>query len=124
MTAFMSARASLYASGLVPRTRSSLPDPRLLSGLLRAIAALRALDRAKSHAGANSDRKVCQLLRRLLWRPAFLQKVCPVPSLFRFLTILAVLGALAYGIMFALVTFVSPEPREMTQTISPTKLNK
>jgi hypothetical protein len=47
-----------------------------------------------------------------------------VPSLVRFLTILAVLGAVAYGIMFALVTFVTPEPREMTQTISPTKLNK
>jgi phage shock protein PspC (stress-responsive transcriptional regulator) len=47
-----------------------------------------------------------------------------VPSLVRFLTILAVLGAIAYGIMYALVTFVTPEPREMMQTISPTKLNK
>ncbi|BDV39004.1 hypothetical protein DSM21852_22570 [Methylocystis bryophila] len=53
-----------------------------------------------------------------------LQRVCAVPSLVRFLTILAVLGAIAYGIMLALVSFVTPEPREMTQTISPTKLNK
>ena len=47
-----------------------------------------------------------------------------MPSLVRFLTILAVLGVIAYGVMLALVTFVTPEPREMTQTISPTKLNK
>ena len=47
-----------------------------------------------------------------------------MPSLVRFLTFIAVLGAIAYAAMYALVTFVTPEPREMTQTISPTKLNK
>jgi hypothetical protein len=48
----------------------------------------------------------------------------PVPSLIRFLITIGVLAALAYGAMLALVTFVTPQPREMTQTISPTRLNK
>ena len=47
-----------------------------------------------------------------------------VDAIWTFATGAACLGAVAYGIMFALVTFVTPEPREMTQTISPTKLNK
>jgi hypothetical protein len=47
-----------------------------------------------------------------------------LPSLFRFLVALAVLAAIGYGVMIALVTFVTPQPREMTQTVSPSKLNK
>jgi hypothetical protein len=47
-----------------------------------------------------------------------------VPSLIRFLVIVGVLAAIAYGAMFALVTLVEPQPREMTQTISPSRLNK
>jgi hypothetical protein len=47
-----------------------------------------------------------------------------VPSLIRFLVTIGVLVAIAYGAMFALVTFVEPKPREMTQTISPARLNK
>ncbi len=47
-----------------------------------------------------------------------------MPSLVRFLVIIGVLAALAYGGMFALVTFVTPQPREMTQTIPAAKLNK
>jgi hypothetical protein len=47
-----------------------------------------------------------------------------VPSLIRFLVTLGVVGALGYGAMLALVTFVTPQPREMTQTISPARLNK
>jgi hypothetical protein len=47
-----------------------------------------------------------------------------VPSLIRFLVTIGVLIAIAYGAMFALVTFVEPKPREMTQTISPARLNK
>jgi hypothetical protein len=47
-----------------------------------------------------------------------------VPSLVRFLTIIAVLGAIAYAVMYGLVTYVTPQPREMSQMISPAKLNK
>jgi hypothetical protein len=47
-----------------------------------------------------------------------------VPSLIRFIVIIGVLVAIAYGAMFALVNLVEPKPREMTQTISPSRLNK
>ena len=40
-----------------------------------------------------------------------------MPSLFRFLTVVAIIGGLIYGVMFALANFVSPKPREMTVTI-------
>ncbi len=40
-----------------------------------------------------------------------------MPSLFRFLTVLAVIGGIVYGVIFALANFVNPKPREMTVTI-------
>jgi hypothetical protein len=46
-----------------------------------------------------------------------------MPSLFRFLFVLGVLAALAYGAMFALVIFVQPEPRPMSVTIPADRLN-
>jgi hypothetical protein len=47
-----------------------------------------------------------------------------VPSLFRFLLLIGLIAGLVYGAMIALVTFVEPQPREMTQTIPPARLNK
>ncbi len=47
-----------------------------------------------------------------------------MPSLIRFLVIVAILAGLVYGGMWALVTFVEPQPREMTQTLPGNKLNK
>ncbi len=47
-----------------------------------------------------------------------------MPSLIRFLIIAGILAGLIYGGMIALVTFVEPQPREMTQTIPPARLNK
>jgi hypothetical protein len=47
-----------------------------------------------------------------------------VPSLFRFLFVVAVIVSLVYGAMIALVTYVKVQPREMTQTIPPSKLAK
>jgi hypothetical protein len=41
----------------------------------------------------------------------------PMPSLFRFLTFIGVLGGLAYGTMFMLATWYDPKPREITVTI-------
>jgi hypothetical protein len=47
-----------------------------------------------------------------------------VPTLFRFLVFIAVIAAIIFGGMIALVTFVEPQPREMTQTIPPTKMKQ
>lgn len=47
-----------------------------------------------------------------------------VPSLIRFLLIAGILAGIVYGGMIALVTFVEPQSREMSQTIPPARLNK
>ncbi len=47
-----------------------------------------------------------------------------MPSLFRFLTIVAVIGGLIYGALFALANFVDPKPREMTATVPPDRFLK
>jgi hypothetical protein len=47
-----------------------------------------------------------------------------MPSLFRFLTVVAIIAAVAYGAIFALANFVSPRSREMTVTIPPDKFIK
>jgi hypothetical protein len=40
-----------------------------------------------------------------------------MPSLFRFLTVVAVIGGIIYGVVFALANWVNPKPREMSVTI-------
>jgi hypothetical protein len=40
-----------------------------------------------------------------------------MPSLFRFLIAVAVIGGVIYGSIFALANFVNPKPREITVTI-------
>ncbi len=45
-----------------------------------------------------------------------------MPTLFRLVLILAVLVGVAYAGMFALATFVEPQPREMSHTLPPAKL--
>jgi hypothetical protein len=47
-----------------------------------------------------------------------------MPSLFRFLTVVAVIAGIGYGINFALANFVNPKSREMTVTIPPDKFLK
>ena len=47
-----------------------------------------------------------------------------MPSLFRFLTVVAVIGGVIYGTIFVLANFVNPKPREMTITIQPDKFLK
>ena len=46
-----------------------------------------------------------------------------MPTLFRFLTILAVLAGMAYGAMYALAVYVEPRTGEMTVRIPPERLN-
>ncbi|MDO8978488.1 MAG: histidine kinase [Afipia sp.] len=47
-----------------------------------------------------------------------------MPSLLRFLTVVAVLGGLVYGGIFALANFINPKPREMTISVPPDKFLK
>jgi hypothetical protein len=47
-----------------------------------------------------------------------------MPSLIKFLLLAGILAGIVYGGMIALVTFVEPQPREMSQSISPARLNK
>jgi hypothetical protein len=47
-----------------------------------------------------------------------------MPSLFRFLLVVAILGAAVYGGVYALAHFVQPKPREITVSIPPDKFFK
>jgi hypothetical protein len=47
-----------------------------------------------------------------------------LPSLLRFLAVVGMIVALVYGAMVAIVSFVTPQPREMSFTIPPQRLNK
>jgi hypothetical protein len=47
-----------------------------------------------------------------------------MPSLFRFLAVVAVLGGLVYGAIFMLATWVDPPPREITVSIPPDRFVK
>ena len=47
-----------------------------------------------------------------------------MPSLFRFLTVVAIIAGGVYGAVFALANFVNPKPREMIVTIPPDKFLK
>jgi fluoride ion exporter CrcB/FEX len=47
-----------------------------------------------------------------------------MPSLFRFLTLIGVLGGLTYGAMFMLASWVDPKPREITVSIPPDRFAK
>jgi hypothetical protein len=47
-----------------------------------------------------------------------------MPSLFRFLVVVGLLGGLFYAGIFSLAELIQPQPREMTVTISPDKMLK
>ncbi len=47
-----------------------------------------------------------------------------MPSLFRFLTVVGIIGGLIYAGIFALANFVNPKPREMTINVPPDKFLK
>jgi hypothetical protein len=48
----------------------------------------------------------------------------PMPSLFRFLFLVAVVAGAVFVGMAALVAFVEPAPREISQPVAPANLNK
>jgi hypothetical protein len=47
-----------------------------------------------------------------------------MPSLFRFLIVIAVIVGVVYSAIFALANFVTPKPREMTVTVPADKFLK
>jgi hypothetical protein len=47
-----------------------------------------------------------------------------MPSLFRFLVLVAIIGGLGYAAMFALANFVKYQPREIVVTVPPDKFLK
>lgn len=47
-----------------------------------------------------------------------------MPTLFRFLTVLAVLGGLGFCVMFALATFVEPQQRDLSVPIPPGRFSR
>ncbi len=47
-----------------------------------------------------------------------------MPSLFRFLAVVAIIGAVIYGALFAAANFLNPKPREITVTVPPDKFLK
>ena len=47
-----------------------------------------------------------------------------MPSLFRFLIAVAVIGGVIYGSIYALANLVHPKPREITVTIPPDRFMK
>ncbi len=47
-----------------------------------------------------------------------------MPSLFRFLTAVAIIFGIVYGAVYALANFVNPKPREIIVTIPPDKFLK
>ncbi len=47
-----------------------------------------------------------------------------MPSLFRFLSVIAIIAAIVYVGIYALAHFVEPKPREITVSIPPEKFFK
>ena len=47
-----------------------------------------------------------------------------MPSLLRFLTVVAIIFGICYGALWAVATFVNPKPREITVTVPPDKFVK
>jgi hypothetical protein len=47
-----------------------------------------------------------------------------MPTLFRFLAVIGILGGLAFAGATALVLFVEPQPREMSIVVAPNKLGR
>jgi hypothetical protein len=45
-----------------------------------------------------------------------------MPTIFRFLLVVGLLGSIAYGGVFSLAKYVQPQPREITVIIPPDKL--
>jgi hypothetical protein len=47
-----------------------------------------------------------------------------MPTTFRFILICATLGAICYGVLYALATMLEPAPTEITVTIPPSRYAK
>jgi hypothetical protein len=78
-------------------------------------------------AGRTASQAVLASWGRTCWMTSYAScaaRSLEMPSLFRFLTVVAIIVGVAYGAIFALANFVNPKPREMTVTIPPDKFLK
>ncbi len=48
----------------------------------------------------------------------------PMPSLFRFLVIVGLLSAVAFGGIYAMATYFEPEPKEVSKAVPGVKIRK
>jgi hypothetical protein len=97
--------------------------------LLRRLVAQTCHQRAINHlCGTATIFSRLTLAAYVLVSPLFYAKLAlegsPMPSLFRFLTLIGVLGGLTYGAMFMLATWFDPKPREITVSIPPDRFAK
>jgi hypothetical protein len=69
----------------------------------------------RGYSGARKSRAVVAVFP--LFAARMQLREFSMPSLFRFLTLIGVLGGIAYGAMFLLATWFDPKPREITVTI-------
>lgn len=56
--------------------------------------------------------------------PAPTRRSPPMPTLFRLLTVIAIIVGIVYGGMFALATYVEPNIGEMSVRIPPERINR
>jgi hypothetical protein len=47
-----------------------------------------------------------------------------MPTLFRLLTVLAILGGIAYGVVWLLANYLEPAPRSITITVPQERIGK
>src|SRR5262249_7751618 len=125
------ARSGVAPCGIVLQSYwacSGTDETRLSSNTPLASAFVAHGDRLLTILGAVS-RSISR--KRSLPCPSFSILLCKVsgrditmPSLLRFLTLIGILGGLAYGAMFMLATWFDPKPREITVSIPPDKFAK
>jgi len=53
-----------------------------------------------------------------------IRKIALMPTLFRLLTVLAIIGGIAYGVIWALANYLEPAPRSITITVPQDRIGK
>jgi hypothetical protein len=81
-------------------------------------------------ASSKQPGSTCRLAEKMVVvSPLFGDRFRPIrgaqmPSLFRFIAVVGLVGGLTYGAMFALANWFDPTPREITVSIPPDKFAK
>jgi hypothetical protein len=96
----------------------------LANVLANELASDLADNRANAARHRSSDRAGPDAIRSSSPAPTGKRGRLNMPSLLRFLTVVALLGAVVYGGLYSLAHFVQPKPREITVAIPPDKFFK